>query len=215
MASNTILQKSGAAPGSSRRAAFATCSRSAACERRELYDLTWEKPEPLVRAGARLEVDERIAADGSVVAAARRGRLEARGRGAGRRAASRSIAICFINGYANPAHERPLGASAPAAPGSARVASSARCCPRCKEYERTSTTVVNAYLLPVDARAIWRLRAACARIGIAAPLLVMQSNGGVIASGGAAERPVYSSAPARRPACSARRAWARRRASRT
>ena len=69
--------------------------------------------------------------------------------------------------------------------------------PEMKEYERTSTTVVNAYLLRRMRRYLRRLEEGLRDIGVTAPVLVMASNGGMIAASAAGERPVFVVAPAR------------------
>ena len=105
VASNTILQKTGAVTGLVTTRGFRDVLEIGRVRTPDLYDLTWEKPRPLVPRRLRLEVDERIAADGSVVRP-----LDEAGvvRAAERlvRAGVQVIAICFINSYANPAHEQ-------------------------------------------------------------------------------------------------------------
>ena len=103
--SNALLQKRGARCGLITTRGFRDVLEIGRVRTPDLYDLTWEKPRPLVPRRLRLEVDERIAADGSVVRP-----LDEAGvvRAAERlvRAGVQVIAICFINSYANPAHEQ-------------------------------------------------------------------------------------------------------------
>jgi len=191
VASNTILQKTGARTGVLATRGFRDVLEIGRIRTPTMFDLAWQKPEPLAPRRYRLEVNERIAADGSVVwpldaedvrAAARR--FEAEG--------VEAVAICFINSYANPAHEiaarRILEAEFP------RLLVSASCdvLPEMKEYERTSTTVVNAYILPAMRSYLARLQSDLAAIGIRAPLHVMASNGGMIGIAAASERPVFA-----------------------
>jgi N-methylhydantoinase A len=191
VASNTILQKKGAHVGLITTRGFRDVLEIGRVRTPDLFDLTWEKPEPLVARRYRLEVDERIAADGSVVRAldgpglrAAAGRLVALGVDV--------IAICFINSYANPAHEREAERILRGQYPALDVTASYQVLPEIKEYERTSTTVVNAYLLPVMRRYLASLRTGLAGIGVKAPLLVVASNGGVVGAAAAGERPVFA-----------------------
>ena len=191
VASNAILQKTGARTGVLATRGFRDVLEIGRIRTPTMFDLAWHKPEPLAPRRYRLEVNERIAADGAVVrpldadevrAAARR--LEAEG--------VEAVAISFINSYANPAHEiaarRILEAEFP------RLLVTASCdvLPEMKEYERTSTTVVNAYILPVMRSYLARLRRDLEAIGIRAPIHVMASNGGMIGIAAASERPVFA-----------------------
>ena len=105
VASNTILQKKGARVGLLTTRGFRDVLEIGRVRTPDLFDLTWEKPEPLVERWRRLEVDERIAADGAVVRPLdREGLLAA----AERLVADGAdvVAVSFINSYVNPAHER-------------------------------------------------------------------------------------------------------------
>ncbi len=136
-------------------------------------------------------MDERIAADGSVV----RPLDEAAVIAAAERLAAAGvqvIAICFINSYANPAHEQAAERLVRAAVPGLDVTASYAVLPEIKEYERTSTTVVNGYLLPVMRRYLDNLSTSLRRIGLDAPLLVVASNGGVVGARQAAERPAFA-----------------------
>jgi N-methylhydantoinase A len=191
VASNTILQKKGARTGLITTRGFRDILEIGRIRTPDLYDLTWDKPVPLVERRLRLEVDERMGADGRVVRPLdHAGLLDAAERlitlGVD------AVALCFINSYANPAHERLaerlLRARYPELP----LCCSYRILPEIKEYERTSTTVVNAYLLPVMRRYLGNLTAGLRRIGIEAPLLVVASNGGVLGAAAVAEKPVFA-----------------------
>jgi len=151
VASNTILQKRGARVGLLTTRGFRDVLEIGRVRTPDLFDLTWEKPAPLVPRRHRLEVDERIAADGQVVRPLDRAGLLA----AAERLVTEGaevLAVSFLNSYVNPVHEhqaeRLLGERFPGLD----VTLSAQVLPEIKEYERTSTTVVNAYLLPVMRR---------------------------------------------------------------
>ena len=191
VASNTILQKKGARVGLLTTRGFRDVLEIGRVRTPDLFDLTWEKPEPLVERRHRLEVDERIAADGAIVRPLdREGLLAA----AERLVADGAdvVAISFINSYVNPVHERLAESLLTARFPALDVTASYRVLPEIKEYERTSTTVVNAYLLPVMRRYLANLAAGLRGIGVEAPLLVVASYGGVVGAAAAAERPVFA-----------------------
>jgi N-methylhydantoinase A len=157
----------------------------------DLYNLRWDKPVPLVPRRQRLEVDERIAADGSIVrplvptsVIAAADRLVAEG--------VEVIALCFLNSYANPAHEEEAVRILRDRFPSLLTTASCHVLPEIREYERTSTTVVNAYLLPIMRRYLANLVEGLRGDGIAAPLLTVASNGGVVSARSAGERPVIA-----------------------
>jgi N-methylhydantoinase A len=190
VASNTILQKKGARTGLLTTRGFRDVLEIGRIRTPDLFDLTWEKPVPLVERRWRLEVEERIGADGRVVRPLDLASVDVT---AERLVADgiTSVAVCFVNSYVNPAHEieaeRRLRERYPALD----VTASYRVLPEIKEYERTSTTVVNAYLLPVMRRYLAGLADGLRRIGVTAPLLVVASNGGVVGAAAAGERPVF------------------------
>ncbi|MFO1061388.1 MAG: hydantoinase/oxoprolinase family protein [Dongiaceae bacterium] len=188
--SNTILQKRGAATGLITTEGFRDVLEIGRVRTPDLFDLDWDKPEPLVRRRHRLEVAERIAADGSVVRPLDEAGLD---EAVDRLAAEgiEAVAICFINSYRNPAHERQALARIARRRQDLAVTASVDILPEIKEYERTSTTVVNAYLLPVMRRYLERLADGLAGLGISAPLLVVSSNGGAARADLAAEKPCF------------------------
>lgn len=191
VASNTILQKKGARTGLITTRGFRDILEIGRIRTPDLYDLTWDKPVPLVERRFRVEVNERMGADGGIVRPLdRAGLLDAAERLV--TMGVDAIALCFINSYANPAHERLaerlLRERYPELP----LCCSYRILPEIKEYERTSTTVVNAYLLPVMRHYLGNLTAGLRRIGIEAPLLVVASNGGVLGAAAVAEKPVFA-----------------------
>src|SRR5581483_1082703 len=190
VASNTILQKTGARTGLLTTRGFRDVLEIGRIRTPELFDLTWEKPVPLVKRRWRLEVDERMGADGRAVRPLDEGSVRA--------AAARlvdegvtSVAICFVNSYVNSAHEAAAAELLRRHYPALEVTASHRVLPEIKEYERTSTTVVNAYLLPVMRRYLANLAEGLRGIGVRAPLLVVASNGGVVSAPAAAERPVF------------------------
>ena len=155
-----------------------------------LYDLHYEKPPPLVKRQFRLEVSERMNFQGEVLKPLNTADVD--------RAIQyvldngvESVAVCLLHSYANPAHEQYIAkALAEQAPG-VNLTISSELLPEMKEYERTSTTVINCYVRPVVETYLTQLTEGLAEMGVQVPLTVMQSNGGLATADIAKQRPVY------------------------
>ncbi len=187
VATNAILEHKGARVGLITTHGFRDVLEIRRVRLPVLYDITWRKPEPLVRRERRMEVDERVGPGGEV----RKPLDEASARAAIahlRELGCESVAVCFLHSYANPDHELAVGAMLEGA--FPFVSLSCRVLPEVKEYERTATTVVDAYVKPVVSRYLDNLRANLDAAGVRAPLLVMQSNGGVFSERAAVASPV-------------------------
>ncbi len=195
--SNTLLERKGAATGLLTTKGFRDVLEIGRVRTPELFDLTWDKPDPLVERRHRLEIRERIAADGSVIAPMEEGDVLAAGRSLLDQGI-RSVALCFLNSYRNPQHEQRAAALLARDLPELAVTTSTDVLPEAKEYERTSTAVVNAYVVPVMRTYLQRLVDGLAKIGLKAPLLVVNSNGGLAAGATAQAKPVFfiSSGPA-------------------
>ena len=158
-------------------------------KRYETYDLYLDKPPPLVPRRRIFEVVERLAPDGRVIAPLDPASLEAAIDGVLACGAG-SVAVALLHAYANPEHERAIARRlAERAPG-LPVSLSSSISPRFREYERTSTTVANAYVRPLVARYVARLEAALRERGFRNEFFIMQSAGGLVSPGIAAEEPV-------------------------
>jgi N-methylhydantoinase A len=188
--SNTLLQKVGARTGLITTKGFRDVLEIGRLRTPGMFDLQWEKPEPLVRRRHRLEVSERIAFDGSIITPMDEEELL---RVAGELVAEgiESVALCFLNSYRNPVHELRAEALLSQEFPDMPVTTSVSVLPEAKEYERTSTTVVNAYVAPVLENYLTRLEKGIASLGISAPLLVGNSNGALASSATAREKPVF------------------------
>ncbi len=189
VATNAILERKGA-----RTALVATRGTRDVLEiqrqwRHRLFDLALQRPAPLVPRRWRLEADERVGADGAPAvpladAEARRVAAEAAGLGV------ESVAVALLFSFLAPDHERRLReALAAAAPG-LHVSLSSDVCPEFREYERTCTTVMNAYVMPAVHRLAERLEAELRAAGVPAPPRIMQSNGGLMSAGRTRAEPV-------------------------
>lgn len=154
-----------------------------------MFDLTWDKPAPLVPRHLRFEVAERIAADGTVVAPLDEAALRALS-GTIAKARLDTLALCFLNSYRNPAHELRAAEILARELPDLRVTTSVSILPEQREYERTSTTVVNAYVLPVMRDYLIALQQGLRDAGLAAPLFISNSNGGLAPVHVAQRKPV-------------------------
>ena len=154
--------------------------------RPRLYDLRFSKPRPLVPRELRYEVDERTLADGTVLRPVDEGELEAAADDMERRGVE-SVAICFLHSYRNPANE--LRAKEVLSRRFRYVSASSEVAPEPREYERASTTVINAALQPIVSRYVASLWDALRSRG-ASSLHMMSSAGGLVDVAEAEARPV-------------------------
>ena len=176
--SNALIERKGAPTGLITTTGFRDTLEIGRERKYELYDIRIVKPAPLVPRHLRLEVPERMAVDGSVrtpldedAVLAAAARLTAEG--------VTSLAIVFLHSYANPAHERQAAELLAKRYPGLTLSASIEVAPEIREYERVSTTVINAYIKPLAERYIAALSERIAARGIAAPLLLMLSNGGL------------------------------------
>ncbi len=190
VASNAILERKGAKAGLITTKGFRDVLEIRNLRMPRLYDMSWTKPPPLIERRLRTEVDERVNAEGGVDRPLDEASVERAVRflvGEGVEA----IAVCLLHSYLNPAHElRVKEIAAELAPG-ATLSVSAEVLPVINEYERTSTTVINAYVRPIVEHYLNRLSDEIKRSGIDAPLLLMQSNGGLTTARAAALTPMH------------------------
>ena len=186
---NALLERKGALTGLVTTAGFRDLLEIARQKRPHTFDPFVSKAEPLVPRQLRLEVVERMAADGSVLTALDRPSLDAaidRLLAAGVEA----VAVCFLNSYANPAHERETAAALRERWPAGHVSVSTDVLPEFREYERLSSTVVNAYLMPATRNYFRQFEAQVSRLGIPQPPYIMNSGGGIMTPAQAGERPI-------------------------
>ena len=153
--------------------------------RGSLYDLNWTRPAPLVADALRFGVRERVAADGSVVEELSDEEIDALVRKL-KRARPESVAVCLLFSFARPEHERRIERALSNALEGVQLSVSHRILPEYREFERTSTVTINAYLQPLMGSYLGRLGAHVA----GRRLRVMQSSGGSISARAAASEPV-------------------------
>ena len=189
VASNTILENKGAKTALITTRGFRDVLELRRLRVPQLYSVFYEPPTPLVERRLRLEVDERLDSDGAVVTplseedvVAALDRIAEDG--------AESVAVCFLHSYRNPAHERRVGEAIRERLPDIYVSLSVDVLPEIREYERTSTTVVNSYLGPIVKNYLDSLADQLGATEISAPVHIMQSNGGIMSARQAAETPV-------------------------
>ena len=197
VASNAILEHKGARTGLITTKGFRDVLEIRTLRMPKLYDMGYEKPPSLVERHLRMEVDERVNGRGEVERALDPGEVA---RVVDKLVAEKveAIAVCLLHCYANPIHERMIKAIVQdRAPGMI-LSISSEVLPEIKEYERTSTAVINAYVKPIVAKYLESLIGDLKKIDVKAPLLLMQSNGGLTTAEAATEMPmnIIESGPA-------------------
>ncbi|MCE2437939.1 MAG: hydantoinase/oxoprolinase family protein [Candidatus Latescibacteria bacterium] len=190
VATNAVLERRGARTALITTRGFRDVLELRRVRAPQMYDLFFDKPEPIVERSLRLEVTERIAADGEVLAPLDVADLRAV-RAALEQEKVESIAVCTLHSYAYPRHEHAIGEFLQDAFPDLPVSLSTEILPERREYERTATTVLNAYVRPVMQRYLNAMRDGLTEQGIPAPVLIMQSAGGLTPEADAARRPVY------------------------
>jgi len=178
LATNALIERKGARTALITTQGFRDSLEIAYEHRFEQYDLYMERPAPLVERDLRLEVAERLAADGSVLLELDEGGLDAL-LPALQREKIEALAISFLHSYVNPAHEEQARAHLTRALPDVSITISSDVCREIREYERTSTTVANAYVLPLMARYLARMQERLRQLGAHCPLLLMMSSGGI------------------------------------
>ena len=189
LATNALIERKGARTGLLTTAGFRDALEIGREGRYDMYDLFIDPPAPLVPRHLRLEVEERLDADGSIrrpldVASAQAaiGRLLADG--------VEAVAISLLHAYRNPVHEEALARLvAEMAPG-LPVACSSEVVPEIREYERTSTTAANVYVMPLMARYLDDLERKIADMGVRGGFYIMLSSGGIATPATAKRVPV-------------------------
>ena len=197
VASNAILEHKGARVGLITTKGFRDILEIRTLRMPRLYDIGWTKPLPLVERYLRKVVDERIDHRGAVERPLDHADAE-RAVDALLSEGVEAIAVCLINSFTNPVHELAIKEIIQRKASALPLSVSYEVLPEIKEYERTSTTVINAYVMPIVATYLRALRAGLDANGISARLLLMQSNGGLTTDIAAAERPmnIIESGPA-------------------
>jgi len=186
---NAVLERKGVETGFITTDGFRDMLRIRNEGRYDLYDLNIKYPDPLVTRANSFGAEERIAADGSVMTELKEetvreiaARLKEKG--------IRSVAVCLLHAYKYPQHEQRVAALLREEDPDIFVSLSSEVCPEMREFDRASTTVVNAYTRPQMAGHVAHLQREFAKKGIDRQVLWMTSSGGLVPSSRAAELPV-------------------------
>ena len=176
---NALIERKGARTALVTTRGFRDAIEIGREHRYDMYDLHLRRPTPLAPRRLRFEVSERVLVDGSVRMPLDHGDVE-RVIELLRAAGVEAVAVSLLHSYANDAHEQEIGAALRAILPDMAVTLSSEVAPEIREFERTSTTLANAYVQNIARHYLMRL---CRRLeeacGITGALYVMQSNGGV------------------------------------
>lgn len=178
VATNAVIQKKGCRTGLITTKGFRDVLKIRRTTRGKLYDVQWDPPEELVPRRYRLEIDERTDAFGHILKPVNRGEVLAAAEKLVR-AGMESVAVVFINSYANPANEVEACRIIKEAFPDLFVVNSSQLLREWREFERTSTAVVAAYVGPLLKRYLGSMMEELGRGGYQGRVLVMLSNGGV------------------------------------
>ena len=191
VATNAVLERRGAVTALVTTAGFRDVLELRRLRIPHMYDPFWRKPDPLVPRRLRYEVGERMAADGTAIRPVDPD--EVRAIAARLRAAGvQSVAVCLLHSYRFSEHEEIVGAVLRDELPGVTVSLSSEILREQREYERSATTVVNAYVRPLMGRYVGDIRRGLDAAGVEAPLTIMQSSGGVMTSADATLRPVLA-----------------------
>jgi N-methylhydantoinase A len=157
--------------------------------RPQAYNFSFKRPAPLVPRSRTFEVEERLASSGAKLVPLDSAHAEAVA-AAVRESGAEAVAVCFLHSYSDPAHEVEMGRHLRRALPDAYVSLSHEIVREYREYERTSTTVMNAYIGPRTSTYVGRMRDRLAAGDFAGRFLIMQSNGGVMSPETARRLPV-------------------------
>ncbi len=180
IAANALIQRRGAPVALLTTRGFRDVLFIQRQDKSVVYDMFYRKPDPLITRDKVYEIDERMAADGTVVRDIDTAAATALIDELVTRHDIGSIAVCLLHAYANPAHEQALAALIADRHPHVRVSLSSDISPEHREYERTSTTVIDAYIGPAVDTYLTRFGERMGSVGYRGTPLIMQSNGGVV-----------------------------------
>ena len=189
IAINTLIERKGAKTGLIVTRGTRDVYAIGRGNRPEAYNLLFHKHRPLAERHLIREVNERLFATGEVHEKLQAASVEA-ACATLKTAGVEAVAVCFLHSYANPEHERQAGAMVRAALPDAYLSLSHEILREYREFERTSTTVVNAYIGPKVGGYVRSLKDDLGKVGFRGDLAIMRSNGGVMTPEVATDRPV-------------------------
>jgi N-methylhydantoinase A len=189
LVTNAVIERKGAKTGLITTRGFQDTLEIGREIRYDMYDFSIERPEPLVPRYLRREVSERISVDGDVVTPIdfqdAENQLDVL-----LEQDIESLAICLLHSYRNPQHEEALKELVVQRTAHLPISLSSEVAPEIREYDRTSTTVANAYVKPLIRQYLERLQSELARRGLRGELYIMLSSGGLTTVDTALEHPI-------------------------
>ena len=193
LATNAIIERKGASTGLLTTKGFQDILLIGRESRYDIYDLVPEFPDPLIPGPMRRELTERISGTGEVLQPLSMQEVKVTIQELVDKGAN-SIAVCFLHSYINPEHEKAVAEAITESFPQINFSLSSEVCPEIREYERTSTTVANAYIQPIVSRYLEDLESNLEDV----PLYIMLSNGGIAEAKSAAHTPIrmFESGPA-------------------
>jgi 5-oxoprolinase (ATP-hydrolysing) len=191
VATNAVLERRGARTALVTTEGFRDVLELRRMRMPHLYDYFWTKPPSLVPRRARFEVSERVTASGEVLKPLDDDEVRSLAASL-RETEPEAVAVCLLHSHLHPEHERRVGRILRDELPDVPITLSSEILREQQEYERTATTVVNAYVRPLMERYLGNLREGLDGVGVDAPLTIMQSSGGVMSAEDCAQRPVYA-----------------------
>jgi len=179
LVTNAVIERRGAVTGMLATAGFSDILDMGFERRYDLFDLRVKYPPPLVPRRLRLEVAERVHFDGSIETPLDEAAVKAAARQFGELGVA-AVAVCFLHAYANPVHEARAAQILREAAPDLFVSASADVFPNMREFERWTTTTVNAFTQPMFDRYLERLESGLATRGFRGRLYIMASSGGTL-----------------------------------
>lgn len=190
VATNAIIEGKTAATAFITTEGFRDMLEIARQIRPSLYDLQFEKPQPLVPRQLCYEVPERLNAQGEVITPLDESVVEEVVEQIAKTGVE-AVAVCLLHSYRNPAHEQRIGELLRAKLPNITISLSSDVVPEFREYLRASTTVINSSVAPVVSTYLTSIREKLNSSGVTSELLVMQSSGGVYPAEAASDSPVF------------------------
>ena len=183
LVTNAVIERRGAITGMLVSKGFRDVLDIAMERRYDLFDLPLQFAEPVVPRNQRAEIAERVMFDGQVEVPLDEAEVERAAVHLVERYGIEALAICFLHSYANPTHEDCARDIVARRFPELRITTSSEMLPFMREYERWSTTTVNAYVRPLTDRYLDQLETGLADMGFTGHLLVMTASGGVVTPG--------------------------------
>jgi N-methylhydantoinase A len=190
VATNAVLERSGARVAFITTTGFRDLLHLQRQDRRQIYDLAYKKPTPIVDRSSCFEISERILSDGTVLLPLDEAAIDRDIIPRSREGGFGAIAICLLNSYRNPGHEITLARAIARRMQDVVIACSSDVAPEFREYERASTTAIAAHVQPTIDAYLGRFECYLADGAFSGSFSVMQSNGGRLPSQGMRKHPI-------------------------